>query len=86
MVPMWLAFFMAWIAEWVVWAVSGGTKRPEKFNKSQMENCSLEMTFDVGKARERLGWDPRVVLEEGARRGVEWAIKDKAERSRPKSE
>jgi sterol-4alpha-carboxylate 3-dehydrogenase (decarboxylating) len=81
-VPMWLAFFVAWVAEWVVWGVSGGTKRPEKFNKSQMENCSLDKTFDIRKARERLGWEPKVGLEEAARRGVEWAVKDRAERSR----
>ncbi|RDL40097.1 NAD(P)-binding protein [Venustampulla echinocandica] len=84
-VPMWLAFFVAWMAEWTVWALSAGTKRPEKFNKSQMENCSLDRTFDITKAKERLRWEPKVSLEEGARRGVEWAVKNRAERRGKKS-
>ena len=79
MVPMWLAFFMARVAEWVVWGLSGGTKRPEKFNKSQMENCSLDKTFDIHKARQSLGGEPKVWLEEGVWREVEWATKERAE-------
>lgn len=55
-VPMWLVSFVAWVAEWIVWGVSRGTKRPETFNKSSMENCSLDKTFDIGKARERVEW------------------------------
>ncbi|EPE24114.1 NAD(P)-binding Rossmann-fold containing protein [Glarea lozoyensis ATCC 20868] len=74
-IPMWLMFFMAGIAEWVAWMLSAGKRRPQKFNKSQMQNCSMDRTFDVSKARERLDWEPKVTLEEGARRGVEWAIK-----------
>lgn len=66
---MWVAFFMEWVAEWVIWVVSGGMKRPEKFNKSQMGNCSLDKTFDTGKAKERLGWEPKVGLEEGGWKG-----------------
>jgi sterol-4alpha-carboxylate 3-dehydrogenase (decarboxylating) len=77
-VPMWLAFFMAWVAEWVVWMLSFGKKRPEKFNKSQMENCSLNRTFDITKAKDRLQWKSRVTLQEGARRGVECAVKWRA--------
>ncbi|KAH8654968.1 hypothetical protein BGZ60DRAFT_385822 [Tricladium varicosporioides] len=79
-VPMWLAFFVAYITEWIVWAFSAGTRRPEKFNKSQMENCSLNRTFDITKAKERLLWEPMVSLEEGARRGVEWAVNNDAGR------
>ncbi|KAF7874152.1 hypothetical protein EAF04_002824 [Stromatinia cepivora] len=71
-VPMWLAFFLARIAEAVMWVFSVGTKRPEKFNRSQMENCSLDRTFNIGKARQRLHWEPKVGLEEAARRSVNW--------------
>jgi sterol-4alpha-carboxylate 3-dehydrogenase (decarboxylating) len=73
--PMWLVFFMASVAEWVVWVVSAGKRRPEKFNRSQMMNCSMDRTYDISKARERLDWVPKVSLEEGARRGVECALK-----------
>jgi sterol-4alpha-carboxylate 3-dehydrogenase (decarboxylating) len=52
-VPMWLVFFLTSIAEWVVWAVSAGKRRPEKFNRSQMMNCSMDRTFDISKAKER---------------------------------
>ncbi len=81
-VPMWLAFFVAWVADWFVWAISRGTRRPEKFSRSQMEYCSLDTTFDISKARERLAWQPRVGLEEATKRGVEWAMKDRAATSR----
>jgi len=76
-VPMWIVFLLARICEWVVWAVSLGTRRPEKFNRSQMANCSLDRTFCVEKARERLGWEPRVTLEEGDRRGVDSVIQER---------
>ena len=42
-----------------------------------MANCSLNRTFCVEKARERLGWEPRVGLEEGAKRGVESAMQSR---------
>lgn len=76
-VPMWIVILVAGICEWIVWAVSWGTRRPEKFNRSQMANCSLNRTFCVEKARERLGWEPRVGLEEGAKRGVESAMQSR---------
>ncbi|KUJ12850.1 NAD(P)-binding protein [Mollisia scopiformis] len=84
-VPMWLAFSLAWLAEWVMWVVSAGTKRPEKFNRMQMENCSLDRTFDITKAKERLQWEPKVTLDEGARRGVEWAVAKSAEENGKKN-
>jgi sterol-4alpha-carboxylate 3-dehydrogenase (decarboxylating) len=84
-VPMWLAFFVAWMAEWVVWMLSFGRKRPEKLNKSQMENCSLDRTFDITKAKDQLHWEPRVSLQEGARRGVEWAVESRAKTPGKKS-
>ena len=76
-VPMWITFFLASVSEWVVWLLSAGTKRPEKFNRSQMENCSLDRTFSIEKARKRLLWEPRVGLDEAARRGVEWVSMDR---------
>ncbi|KAJ8062348.1 hypothetical protein OCU04_008893 [Sclerotinia nivalis] len=71
-VPMWLALFFARIAEGIMWVFSAGTKRPKKFNRSRMENCSLDRTFDIGKAMQRLHWEPKVGLEEAARRSVNW--------------
>lgn len=84
-VPMWLAFIIAWIAEWLMWVISAGKKRPEKINKSQMENCSLDRTFDISKAKERLQWQPRVSLEEGARRDVGWTVNNKGDKLAKKS-
>lgn len=78
-IPMWIAFFFAWLAEWVVWIFSAGSKRPEKFNRSQMENCSLDRTFDVTKAKERLKWLPKTRLEDAAQRGVQSVLTRKSE-------
>ena len=79
-VPMWIVMLVAGICEWVIWALSWGSRRPEKFNRSQMSNCSLDRTFCVQKARERLGWEPRIGLEEGARRAVESVMQERKDR------
>ena len=80
-VPMWVAMGVAMVAEWVVWAVSLGTRRPEKLTRAQMENCSVEKTFSIEKARTRLGYMPEVSLEEGVRRGVKSLFVGEAKRA-----
>jgi sterol-4alpha-carboxylate 3-dehydrogenase (decarboxylating) len=73
-VPMWLIFLIAGVAEWIMWLLSAGKKRPQKFNRNQIQNFCLERTFDITKARQRLGYEPKVSLTEGIRRGVEWTL------------
>jgi len=69
-VPLWLAYTIAFVAEWVVWLITLGTRMPS-INKRAVDHCSIEMTFSIDKAKKRLGYSPRVSLNEGIRRGVE---------------
>jgi nucleoside-diphosphate-sugar epimerase len=41
---------------------------------------SLDRTFDITKAKNRLRWGPKVGLEEGARRGLETEVENRAEK------
>lgn len=77
-VPLWFAYAMAFVAEWFVWLISRGTKAPENLSRAAIDHCSLETTFSIDKAKERLGYVPRVRLEEGVRRGVESILATKA--------
>ena len=66
-----VCFFMA-IWEAVYWVFTLGGE-PEV--KARMLRYTQQVrTFDITKARKRLGFEPRVSLEEGFRRGVNWHI------------
>lgn len=62
--------------EWVVWAFSLGTKSPQKFSRQVVEYCCLTHTYCIDKAKNRLGYVARDMLEEGVRQAVAWALKE----------
>ncbi|KAH8647930.1 hypothetical protein BX600DRAFT_389403 [Xylariales sp. PMI_506] len=70
-VPVWLAFFMAGIMEWAYWIFTLGTKQPI-VNRAGLGYTIMQRTFSIEKARKRLGYEPRVSLQEGMKRGVAW--------------
>ena len=71
-IPMELVCFFMTIWEAVYWVVTWGGE-PEV--KTRMIRYTQQVrTFDITKARERLGFEPRVKLEEGFRRGVNWYL------------
>jgi sterol-4alpha-carboxylate 3-dehydrogenase (decarboxylating) len=74
-----LCFFMA-IWEFFYWVVTlGGT--PEVTRK-MMRYIAQVRTFDITKARKRLGYNPKVSVEEGFRRAVEWHLAQEKEKPR----
>ncbi|MCJ1293409.1 erg26, C-3 sterol dehydrogenase [Xylographa carneopallida] len=77
-VPIGLVMMVAFLAEWITWALSFGSRIPEKFTRAKIGMCCLEQTFAIDKAERVLGYVPRVSLEEGTRRGVEWLIADRS--------
>lgn len=75
--PLWLAYTIAFVAEWTVWLITWGIRIPS-INRRAVDHCCTEMTFSIDKAKERLGYNPRVSLEEGVRRSVESIVATKA--------
>lgn len=71
-IPMELVCFFMTIWEVVYWLITLGGE-PEI--KTRMLRYTQQVrTFDITKARERLEFEPRVSLEEGFRRGVNWHL------------
>lgn len=62
--------------EWVVWAFSLGTKRPQTFSRQAVEYCCLTHTYCIRKAKERLGYVAHDKMEEGVMQAVAWVLKD----------
>lgn len=63
--------------EWIVWAFSFGTKRPQGFSRQVVEYCCLTHTYCIDKAKKRLGYMAHDIVEEGVRQAVAWVLKDK---------
>lgn len=77
-IPNRVALAMASAAEWIVWLTSFGRRRPKVLARNLIEYCCINKTFSIEKAKERLGYVPSVSVEEGIRRGVEWAQETRA--------
>ncbi|EHL01714.1 putative Sterol-4-alpha-carboxylate 3-dehydrogenase, decarboxylating [Glarea lozoyensis 74030] len=58
MIPPVIVMMMAYIAEWFVWAFSGGKHRPEMLKVERMEFVLLTRTYNISKAKKLLGFKP----------------------------
>lgn len=67
---------IATMIEWVFWLLFGARKKPN-FTPAKVRYATLTRTFCIDKAKKRLGYRPLVSIDEGIRRGVEWALKEK---------
>ncbi len=74
-VPAWLAYLLASTLEgvWVLF----GLQRPPPLTRSEVLLAGQEMTVSDAKARQELGYQPRVTREEGLR-GLEQATQGRA--------
>lgn len=68
-VPAWVFYVIAVLAEWGVWAASLG-QRESKLNRQMIKYLGMERTFDISKAKKRLGYRPQVGVREGIERAV----------------
>ncbi|MCJ1268804.1 hypothetical protein MMC22_008692 [Lobaria immixta] len=75
-IPTKWALRSATAVEWIVWALSLGTKRPQTFSRQAVEYCCLTRTYCIEKAKKRLGYVARDNVEEGVRQAVAWVLKD----------
>ncbi|MBI4588601.1 MAG: NAD-dependent epimerase/dehydratase family protein [Candidatus Rokubacteria bacterium] len=63
---------LAWLAALVVEAGARLTGWRPTFTRTTIRTLTLRSTYDITKARERLGYVPRLSLEEGMRRTEAW--------------
>ncbi|MCJ1422453.1 hypothetical protein MMC29_000333 [Sticta canariensis] len=75
-IPTKWALILATTFEWVVWALSFGTRRPQQFSRQMVEYCCLTHTYCINKAKKRLGYVVGDNMEERVRQAVAWVLKD----------
>ncbi|KAJ2904420.1 C-3 sterol dehydrogenase [Zalerion maritima] len=71
-IPLSGALAVAWAMEWISWLTG---KKPG-LTRVATRLTSVDRYFEIGKAKERLGYKPEVAWDEGVRRGVEWFLEN----------
>jgi sterol-4alpha-carboxylate 3-dehydrogenase (decarboxylating) len=72
-VPTSVYYAFAVFAEWAVWALSLGNKESQ-INRRMVKYLTMTRTFDISKAKERLGYRPQVSMQEGIKRAVQYFL------------
>ncbi|KAG4419215.1 hypothetical protein IFR04_007627 [Cadophora malorum] len=70
---------VAFILEWVYFIFSFGHKQPQVLRRRKMEWVCLNRTFDLTKAKERLGYVPKVSTDDALKSAAEWALRHQPE-------
>ena len=69
-VPIWLARMMA---NWREGVFRRKNKpNPPRITQAQLKFAGLNLDFSIAKARTKLGYEPRVLFDEGMKRALEW--------------
>ncbi|KAH7386223.1 3-beta hydroxysteroid dehydrogenase/isomerase family-domain-containing protein [Cadophora sp. MPI-SDFR-AT-0126] len=70
------SFVMAvvFILEWIYFIFSLGYKQPKVLRRRKLEWVCLNRTFDLTKAKERLGYVPKVSTDDALKAAAEWAL------------
>jgi sterol-4alpha-carboxylate 3-dehydrogenase (decarboxylating) len=61
-----VAYYIAWVLEWIAWFT--GSK--PKLATASVRYVTMNRWYNISKAKERLGYQPKVDWEEGVKRGV----------------
>jgi sterol-4alpha-carboxylate 3-dehydrogenase (decarboxylating) len=69
-VPTSVYYAFAVVAEWAVWTFSLGSKE-SLVNRRMVKYLTMIRTFNISKAKERLGYRPQVSMHEGIKRAVQ---------------
>lgn len=70
-IPKSIGLIMATLAEWMFWLMFWGTKEP-KLTRRKVKYTCMNRTFCINKAKSRLGYRPRMSMEEGIKKSVAW--------------
>jgi sterol-4alpha-carboxylate 3-dehydrogenase (decarboxylating) len=69
-IPSWVALLMSEIAEWWTWIFSFGRHRPKLLIKEGIEFLVYMRAYNIGKARERLRYNPKISMRAAVRRAA----------------
>ncbi|KAF1976077.1 hydroxysteroid dehydrogenase [Bimuria novae-zelandiae CBS 107.79] len=78
-VPTSVYYALAVIGEWVVWVFSLGSKE-SNINRRMVKYLTMTRTFDISKAKERLGYRPQVGMQEGIKRAVQYYLEHESDK------
>ncbi|KAL8704580.1 MAG: hypothetical protein Q9201_002272 [Fulgogasparrea decipioides] len=78
-IPAWFVLNLASLIEWIYWAFTLGSKRPEVLRRQTMSYTCLTRTYSIAKARRALGYKPSDDRDEHIRKGVMWELQTQAE-------
>ncbi|KAF2812746.1 C-3 sterol dehydrogenase/C-4 decarboxylase [Mytilinidion resinicola] len=70
-VPKSVAWMVATITEWVFFVFTLGKKDP-RLTRKKIKYSTMTRTLDITKAKERLGYQPQVSLQEGMAMTAKW--------------
>ncbi|KAF2744702.1 NAD(P)-binding protein [Sporormia fimetaria CBS 119925] len=71
-IPLSVMCFFVGLVEWVTWVVTLGGRPGLTVN--MVRYTVQTRTFDISKAKKRLGYQPKVGIEEGIKRAVQWQL------------
>jgi sterol-4alpha-carboxylate 3-dehydrogenase (decarboxylating) len=80
-IPKGLGLLLASLMEWAYWLFTAGRKEP-KLKRKAVKFSSMNRTYRIEKIKKRLGYRPRVGMQEAIERGVAFLEKERAERER----
>jgi sterol-4alpha-carboxylate 3-dehydrogenase (decarboxylating) len=69
-VPTWVYYALAVIAEWSMWLFTLG-RRESQINRKMIRFFTITNTFDISKAKTRLGYRPQWTTQDGIDKGVQ---------------
>ncbi|KAI1112397.1 sterol-4-alpha-carboxylate 3-dehydrogenase [Nemania sp. NC0429] len=75
--PRFVAMILAFLSE-VFFALIG---KPATFNRQRVSFSCMTRYYNISKAKDRLGYEPLVALDEGIRRSVKWFLEQEAEKA-----
>ncbi|KAF7907918.1 hypothetical protein BELL_0071g00080 [Botrytis elliptica] len=73
-IPTWILFMLAWLTEYWFWIVYQGRRRPKILIRSKLEYLCMTRTYQVSKAKQRLGWYALVGVDEAAKNSMRWGL------------
>ncbi|ROV95496.1 hypothetical protein VPNG_08911 [Cytospora leucostoma] len=74
-VPIWVAYLSALIAEWYVWLLTGGKQVPI-ITREAVRLVVINRTFNIDKAKRVLGYRPKITVAEGLARTGKWFVEE----------
>jgi len=71
-IPLGVVCFFVTILEWITWATTFGGRPSLTLTTGMIKYTAEVRTFNITKAKIRLGYRPHVAMKEGIRRAIRW--------------